>query len=96
MPIYNYQCPSCKKTEEAILPIKDMDKARECVCGAFMKRLMTLPQPAVFKQTINDRVLGQLNTKGWESNHKNPQKVAADVMRGFERNRPLQFTGVSI
>jgi len=39
MPNYDFECNHCKKVFDAIIPIKDMDKAQRCACGGIAYRI---------------------------------------------------------
>ena len=41
MPIYVYECPSCFRLEELILPAAERDTPRDCPCGRRLQRLVT-------------------------------------------------------
>jgi len=39
MPIYPWECPSCWRTAEKIVPVADRNLIMICVCGQAMNRL---------------------------------------------------------
>ncbi len=55
MPIREYKCPNCWAKEE-VLERNEEAKPPEC-CGAKMKRIISLPQPHIWKQTPGDYVI---------------------------------------
>ncbi len=41
MAVYQYYCTECKKTEEVMKPISEIDRVERCsICGTSMKRLL--------------------------------------------------------
>jgi len=100
MPVYTFQCETCNKTEDIILPMESRNNRQIHACGRELKRLMSLPQPALFKQSGREMTLDSLNGDGKGNNglsknmkHKGLEK---HIMQGFERNRPPVFKGVSV
>ena len=66
MPNYDFECNHCKKVFDAIVPIKDMDKAQRCACGGIAYRIFSCG------------VFG-LMFKGpgfYETDYKNPPKAS--------------------
>ena len=41
MPNYDFECNHCKKVFDAIVLIKDMDKAQRCACGGIAYRIFS-------------------------------------------------------
>ncbi len=49
MPIYGFQCSNCKKEEDRILPMSEMNVKQVCtVCGYPMVRQVSMPQRPQF------------------------------------------------
>jgi len=67
---------------EALLTIEERDTPQTCFCGAAMKRVASIPQPPVMKQTGNDMALASLNSR--DTKHMKPEQIASAV-RGLER-----------
>jgi putative FmdB family regulatory protein len=42
MPIYVFECTSCEKITEEILPMRQSDKVLKCKCGSKMQRVLSL------------------------------------------------------
>ena len=64
MPVYNFRCNECLEEEEVLLPMVDRDSRRVHSCGATMRRLISLPSPAICRMTGRDTVLQTLNKEG--------------------------------
>ncbi len=79
MPIYVYRCPECFAEEEIIMSIgNDCSRGH---CNSIMQRMITLPQPAIIKQTGNDMALNSLNSK--DTRHMRTQQKAI-AAKGLE------------
>ena len=50
MPIYEYQCTSCKEKTEILRTMEHRDRPLECkVCHEEAERVVEIPAPAQFK-----------------------------------------------
>lgn len=63
MPIYEFDCP-CGQRETEKRNFADIDKPKVCFCGKDMRRIFSLPQPAIFRTTARQMALDGLNNKG--------------------------------
>lgn len=72
MPIYEYRCPDCKREKEVIQSFKDSDTSQRCECGGVMRKLISLPRPAVIIVTNRGRLVNTLNNdeKGYKMTGK--------------------------
>ena len=94
MPVYNFHCKKCDVGEEVILPVANRnDSIVHKDCGEMMQRLMSLPLPAIFIQTARGMALDSINNGGIPNNPKYKEKAERAVMQGFERNRPMLYSG---
>ena len=84
MPIYKFECPTCKDVEEVILPIAAMNAERKCYCGTRMKRLMTATR-SVIKKTGNGMALEALNSKDTSYMKPEHKRMAAQGLRQKEK-----------
>ena len=64
MPIYEYRCPKCTSKEDRILPVGERNDSQICSCGETMKRLMSVPLPAIFLTTRTQTLVDTLNDDG--------------------------------
>jgi len=100
MPVYTFKCETCDKTEDILIPMDNRNDRKTHACGGELKRLMSLPQPALFKRSGREMTLDSLNGDGKGnnglSNNMKGKGVEKQIMAGFERNRPMQYKGVSI
>jgi len=100
MPVYTFRCDSCQQTEDVLLPMDKRDDRQTHACGGELKRLMSLPQPALYKRTSREMALDSLNGDGRGNNglSKNMKGKGLEkhIMQGLERNRPPVFKGVSV
>jgi putative FmdB family regulatory protein len=87
MPIYEYRCPQCNKEKEVILSFKDSDIPQECECGGVMRKLISLPRPAIFIVTNRNRLVNTLN---------NDEKAYGMVGKPRDRERYKQVIGNSL
>ena len=61
MPIYEYRCQKCNKYTTKILRVDDRDIPQQCGCGERMRKLVSLPLPAIFVTTNRDSLVNTLN-----------------------------------
>jgi putative FmdB family regulatory protein len=96
MPIYEFEC-KCGYKDAFRLPIEKMDEPLCCPgCDSILKRLPSLPQPAIIKKTAKDMALNSINSKYGLSPHEKGKGLEKSVMDGLERNRPMVYKGISI
>ena len=93
MPIYEYQC-DCGAEREIILSFGD-GSTQVCSCGETMQRKLSLPAPAIIRQTGKGMALNTLNSKRdgmpnkwWKSGAENyafsgVEPLARRVYQGF-------------
>jgi len=71
-----------------LLPITNRDDIRLHSCGAVMKRLMSVPCPAIFKVNNRDKVLDTLNRE-----HKILPAKQVELMAGGLDSPPKPVIG---
>ncbi len=62
MPIYEYLC-DCENEREVMLPFSESDQPQVCACGKVMRRIISVPRPAIFTPTGKGMALDTLNSK---------------------------------
>jgi len=62
MPIYNYHCQKCDVEMEASASISARDAVKIHTCGGRMKRVLSLPLPAIIARTGRGMALDSLNS----------------------------------
>ena len=91
MPIYNYRCEKCNTEVEVSASISERDNARKhTTCGGSLKRVLSLPLPAIIAVTAKGMALDSLNSGGalpdrWYKNKY--EKLAAKGLESYQRRQ---------
>ncbi len=96
MPIYRYYCAECQVEEDVIVPMREMNTARNHTCGSRMERLPTSPAPAQFPLTGRDKVLHTLNKeKGLDlpARPEDRPRMERAMARGLNVEKPTVGRG---
>jgi len=83
MPLYDYLC-NCGNKPCLVVSISDRDNQTCEICGATMKRKLSVPQKAIIKKTGSEMTLNTLNK---EYSQTTPRKLqhAHGAMGGVRR-----------
>jgi len=90
MPIYNYRCEKCNTEVEASASISARDAVKIHTCGGRMKRVLSLPLPAIIARTGKGMALDSLNSdsalpdRWYKSKH---EKTAAQGLESRPRRQ---------
>lgn len=96
MPIYEFRCPECLREEERLLLVADRNVPQVHSCGATMKRLMSIPLPAIVSLTGRDisfQTLNKEDGRDFPTRAGDRQRMEMAMVRGLDQRAPTMGIG---
>lgn len=93
MPTYDFVCECGKKIDKFLL-VGDRDVPQFCECGKQLRRIVSVPQPAIFRVSGNQMALDSLNA-GISCKPEDRARTEAGVLAGINPAKKVVGRGFS-